>query len=54
MTSIDFEYIYKTSLGKYAYWTWSSSIPGELKIDTTRIQDIFSSLEYPGQSVLKE
>lgn len=54
MTSIDFEYIYVTATGKYAFWTWSATIPGEVKIDTSRIQDIFASLVYPGRSVLKD
>lgn len=54
VTGIEFEYIYRLVDGKYAFWTWSTTIPGEVNIDSTRMKSIFSSFKYPGQSVLKD
>ena len=54
LTNIVFEYTYITDNGRYAYWTWSSMIPGEFQMDTSRIQHIFTSLVYPGKSILQD
>ncbi len=54
ITGIEFEYIYRLADGKYAFWTWSTTVPGEVNIANTRIYSIFTSLVYPGKSVLKD
>jgi Trypsin-like peptidase domain len=50
-TNITFQYVYQTTLWRYAYWSWSVVLPWERSPDLTRLQSLFTSLQYPGQSL---
>lgn len=52
MTTLVFEYTYKTQDNKYAYWTWSAAIKGDQNIDIDRVKKLFTWLIYPGKSFL--
>ncbi|MBC7498698.1 trypsin-like peptidase domain-containing protein [Candidatus Gracilibacteria bacterium] len=52
-TTFTFQYLYKTQMEKYAYWSWSVSRDGDLSSHTNRLRQLFTLLKYPGTGFIK-